>query len=307
MKEKFECIIIGAGPCGIGAALRLKELGIDFAIIEKGTIGGKVNIAPRVDNYPKHTKIPGPELAYVFYDRLIKAGINVIGDEVISLTKEENAFITKTTTSTYISNTVLIASGTKERKVGLDKEDYFLGRGLSYCALCDGHFFKGQDIVVIGGGNSALKEALYLTSICYSVTLIHRRNEFRGNKVLVDQLLSKPNCKIMTPFIPLSFIGDEFIEGIEIQNVETKEIIKFSCLGVFPLVGQIPQTGFIHIDGVKDSYGTIPFMKDHSTSCKGLFAGGDIMDRDIRQIFLAEHDGVVSANSINKYLKEDLR
>ena len=177
--EIKDCVIIGAGPCGIGAAIELKKLGIEAVIIEKGPVGGKVNIAPRVDNYPGFTKIPGPDLAFEFFMRAKNNGVKIISDEVISLTKEEN-FVVECKRETFVSKTVLIACGTKERTLGLENEERLFGHGVSYCAICDGHFFKGQDVLVIGGGNSALKEALHLVNICNKVTLIHRRNEFRG-------------------------------------------------------------------------------------------------------------------------------
>ena len=184
----FDCLIIGAGPCGIGAALKLKEAGVNFALINSGTPGGKVNIAPRVDNYPGEKEIPGPDLAVKFFERLLKNDISIIGDTVLSLKKENDVFIAQCEYETYSAKAVLIASGTKERKVGLPKEDELLGHGISYCSLCDGHFFKGQDVAVIGGGNAALKEAIHLAHIVKKLYVIHRRNEFRGSNKLVDEL-----------------------------------------------------------------------------------------------------------------------
>ena len=173
MSKVYDCVIIGAGPSGIGCALALQDKGFDIALIEASTPGGKVNIAPRVDNYPGQKEIPGPDLAMIFYQRVLDHKINFIGDEIKSLTKENDLFISKGNNDTYISKTVYIASGTIERKIGLPKEDQLFGHGLSYCALCDGHFFKGQDVLVIGGGNSALKEAIYLAGITNHTYLIH--------------------------------------------------------------------------------------------------------------------------------------
>lgn len=305
MGKVFECLIIGCGPCGIGASLKLKEAGVDFAIIEKSAPGGKVNIAPRVDNYPGFTKIPGPDLAFALYERALKAGVEIIGDEVTSLTKEGDIFVLKGLNETYKAKTVLIACGTTERKLGLDekKEDFLLGRGLSYCAVCDGHFFKGVDVAVVGGGNSALKEAIYLADIAKHVYLLHRRNEFRGNPKNVEELKSLENVTILTPYIPLEIIGEEKVEGLRIQNKETLEEKVLVIQGLFPLVGQDPNSTFIDIEGVKDEWGTIPTnMKTMETSVKGLFAGGDILPRPLRQIYLAEHDGVVASKAIIEYL-----
>ena len=303
MEKVYDCLIIGSGPCGIGTALELIKENLDIAIIEKDIPGGKINIAPRVDNYPGQTKIPGPDLAIVFYQRILDNNVPFIGDEVTSLYKENNLFVLEGMNDKYVAKTVMIASGTKERELGLPNEKELFGRGLSYCALCDGHFFKGQDVLVIGGGNTALKEAVYLAGICKKVYLIHRRNEFRGSKKIVEELESFPNAKIMTPYIPLEFIGKEKLEAVKIQNKETGEEKILEVQGVFPLVGQLPNSNFIKIDGITNEWGNIPVDKNMMTSCPGVFSGGDILPRDIRQIYLAEHDGKVAAKSIINYLK----
>ena len=277
-------------------------MGVDCAIIEKAIPGGKVNIAPRVDNYPGKHEIPGPELAMDFYKRLISSNVELIAEEVLEVKKEDEDFIIETNEQTIVSKAVYIACGTKERKLGLEKEDELLGHGVSYCALCDGHFFRNKDIVVIGGGNSALKEAIYLAKLASHVTVIHRRNEFRGANKLVYELKSFENVSILTPYIPLEIIGEEKVEGIKIQNRETNEIKEIKTDGLFPLVGQIPNSQFIKIENVLNEYGNIPVDKNMMSSVKGLFAGGDILPREIRQIYLAEHDGVVAAKAIKEYL-----
>lgn len=303
MDKVFDTLIIGAGPSGIGCALSLHEKGLDIAIIEMSTPGGKVNIAPRVDNYPGQHEIPGPDLAFIFYQRLLDNNVPFIGDEIVSLDKEGDLFVLKGQVNTYYAKTVYIASGTTERKIGLPKEEQLFGHGLSYCALCDGHFFKGQDVLVIGGGNSALKEAVHLAGIVKHLYLIHRRNEFRGSAKIVDELKSFSNVTIMTPYIPVEFLGEEKLEGVKIANRETGEEQILSVQGVFPLVGQDPNSKYIKLD-IKNEWGNIPVDRKMMTSVPGAFAGGDILPRDIRQIYLAEHDGKVAANSIEEYLKQ---
>ena len=303
--NKHDAIIIGAGPCGIGAALKLKEAGVDFLIIDGGTPGGKVNIAPRVDNYPGFKEIPGPDLAFKLFERLMNNGISITGDNVLSLTKENDLFKVECEFDTYYAKTVLIASGTKERKVGLDKEDRLLGHGISYCALCDGHFFKGLDVVVVGGGNAALKEAIHLAHITRKLYVVHRRNEFRGSNNLVDELKQMDNVEIITPYIPVEILGEDKVTGLVIENREDGSRRTLDVQGFFPLVGQIPNTSFVKIDGVLNEWGTIPVDKNHMTSCFGLLAGGDVLPRDIRQIYLAEHDGMISAKTMIEYLKNE--
>ena len=303
MEKEFDVVVIGAGPSGISCAIALKKEGYNVALIEMGMPGGKINIAPRVDNYPGQKEIPGPDLAMIFYQRILDNELNFIGDEIISLDKEGDTFISTGKNSVYKSKAVYIASGTVERKVGLPNEDKLFGHGLSYCALCDGHFFKGQDVLVIGGGNAALKEAVHLAHLVKHLYLIHRRNEFRGSMKIVDELKSFDNVTIMTPYIPLEFIGEDKLEAVRIQNKETLEEKVLTVQGVFPLVGQNPNTTFIKLD-IKNEWGNIPVDKAMSTRVEGCFAGGDVLPRDIRQIYLAEHDGMVAAKSIKEYLRK---
>ena len=302
MNKVFDCVIIGAGPSGIGAAIELKNKGFDVILIEKSMPGGKINIAPRVDNYPGFKEIPGPDLAMEFYNRILNNNINFVGDEIISLDKKDDLFESVGKVGTYLSKTVYIATGTTERKIGLPKEDELFGHGLSYCAVCDGHFFKGQDVLLIGGGNTALKEAIYLAPLVKKLYLIHRRTEFRGSNKLVEELKSFKNVKILTPYIPVEFIGEDKLSGVKIRNVSSLEERVLDVQGVFPLVGQNPNTGFIKLD-IKNEYGNIPVDKKMMTSVPGVFSGGDVLPRDIRQIYLAEHDGKVAAKSIEEYLK----
>lgn len=303
MEKEFDVVIIGAGPSGIGCAIALKKEGFNVALIEMGMPGGKINIAPRVDNYPGQKEIPGPDLAMIFYQRILDNELNFIGDEITSLNKEGDTFVSIGKNATYKSKAVYVASGTVERKIGLPNEDKLFGHGLSYCALCDGHFFKGQDVLVIGGGNAALKEAIHLAHIVKHLYLIHRRNEFRGSVKIVDELKSFDNVTIMTPYVPLEFIGKEKLEAVRIQNKDTQEEKVLEVQGVFPLVGQNPNTTFIKLD-IKNEYGNIPVDKSMSTPVAGCFAGGDVLPRDIRQIYLAEHDGMMAAKSIKEYLSK---
>ena len=262
----FDTLILGCGPCGI----------------------------------------PGPDLAMEFFNWLNNAGVEMIQDMVTSLTKdEEGLFHVDCENGHYLAKTVLVATGTKERELGLPKEKELFGHGLSYCAVCDGHFFKGQDVLIIGGGNTALKEAIYMTDIAKHVYLIHRRNEFRGNKYLVDEFDALDNTTILTPYIPVELLGEDKVEGVIIENRETGERKEIKVQGVFPLVGQIPNSQFINIDNVKDQWGTIPVNpKTKETGCPGLYAGGDILPRDIRQIYLSEVDAKMASKAIIEYLKK---
>ena len=296
-------VIIGAGPGGLKAASIFKNNNIDFVLLERGAPGGKVNIAPRVDNYPGKIEIYGPDLAFYLFEEAMKAGVEITPSDVLSVKKEDDLFITVTDGDTYISKVVLVCSGTEEKKIGLEKEDEMFGKGLSYCALCDGHFFEGQDVVVVGGGNSALKEAIFLADICHKVYVVHRRNEFRGSKQNLDELLSKDNVEILTPYVPLKILGEESFEGLVIKHRENEEERVIKAQGFFPLIGQNPNTQFIHIDNVLDDYKCIPVDKSYMSNVKGLFAIGDVLPRVIKQIYLAEHDAKVASKNIIEFLK----
>lgn len=298
MSDIYDCLIIGSGPCGITVAVRLKEAGIKCAIIEYSTPGGKINIAPRVDNLPGYYQIPGPQLAMEFFKKIMDHQIEMIYDQVNELTKEDNTFVLKGNFGTYKAYKVVIATGTKERKIGLDKEDELLGHGISYCALCDGHFFKEKDIVVIGGGDSALKEAIHLAHIGRKLYLVHRRNEFRGIEELVNELKQFTNVEIITPYVAKEILGEDKVVGVRLENVSTKEERIINCDGLFPLVGQIPNSQFIKIEGVLDEKGFVPVNDKYMTSCEGLYAGGDILPRDTRQIYLAIDDANLIADTI---------
>ena len=253
-----------------------------------------------MDNFPGYYQIPGPQLAMEFFKKIMDNNIEVIYDQIEELTKEDNIFILKGSFGTYHAKKVVLATGTKERKIGLPKEDELLGHGISYCALCDGHFFKEKDIVVIGGGDSALKEAIHLAHIGKKVYVVHRRNEFRGNDALVDELKEFNNVEFVTPYVAKEILGEDKVIGVRLENVNTQEERIINCDGLFPLVGQIPNSQFIKIDGVLDEKGFIPVNEKYETKCPGLYAGGDVLPRDTRQIYLAVDDGKVIASAIIK-------
>ena len=294
----YDIIIIGGGPAGMIAALYSLRNNNRVLIIEKESFGGQIATSPRVENYPTIKEISGLELSDKMFEQIADLGVEFELDEVLEIHKDKT-FKVKSIYNEYEAKTVVIASGTTEKKIGLEKEDEMLGHGLSYCALCDGHFFKGQDIIVIGGGNSALKEAIHLTHVAKKVYLIHRRNEFRGSAKLVEELRNSPNVEILTPYVPHKILADDKVYGIEIEHRETGEIKTIELQGIFPAVGQNPNTQYINIEGVLDDWKTVPVtMKTMETSCENLFAGGDVLPRDIRQIYLAEHDGIVIAKTI---------
>ncbi len=300
MSEIYDCLVIGAGPGGLRASRELQKAGLSYLIFESNVPGGKVNIAPEVDNYPKIKKINGPDLAMKLFDEATAEGVDIQYEEATSLTKDDDIFTLVTDNkNTYQSKTVIIASGTVNRLIGLDKEKEFLGHGISYCSLCDGHFFKGQDVAVIGGGNVALKETIHLATLVNHLYLIHRRNEFRGFDYLVKQVKEIPNVEILTPYNCIEILGEEEVEGIVIKNAETSELKTLKVSGLFPLVGQIPNSQFVKIDGCLNESGTFPIdEKTRETKVENLFAIGDITERLTRQIYIAELDATEAVKTI---------
>lgn len=298
-KELYDVIVIGLGPGGIKIGLELVNTKLRFLIIEKGMPSGKVNIAPRIDNYYSHPPISGPSLAMELFQKVIDAKLPVLYDEVLSLTQEDNFFKIKLSTKNIFARRVVVASGTKEKKIGLAKEDEFLGHGLSYCALCDGHFYQGKDVVIIGGGNSAFKEAIHLSEIVHKLYLVHRREEYRAEKYLIDELKAKRNVEFITPYIPIKLLGENEFRGVEIKNVHTGEIKTIVADGIFPLVGQIPNTQFVHLPGLLDAYGNIiTNHEDARTPIFGLYAIGDVTNYGLRQIYIAEEDALKAKKSL---------
>ncbi len=302
--DVLDSVVIGAGPGGINAAINLEKAGLSFRLFECDTPGGKVNLAPEVDNFPGYRNISGPKLAMEFYKKAIEAGVEINYEEALDLTKEGDIFKLVTSRSEYLTRTVIIATGTHNNLIGLEHEQEFLGHGISYCSICDGHFFKGLDVMVIGGGNVALKESIHLSTLVGHLYLIHRRNEFRGNPLLVEDLRKKSNVEILTPYICTKILGEDEVTGVIIENVETHEEREIRLDGLFPLVGQIPNTQFVHIDGVLNSGGTIPVDKNRESPVHNIFAIGDVTERLTRQIFIAYKDGEIAAKVIAERLNK---
>ena len=295
-------IIVGAGPSGITAAIYLKRANIPFVIIEKYMPGGKVALTAHVENYPSFNSIEGVELALKLQDQLKFNDIDLTFDNITSIKKEDDLFVLDGDFDTYKAKYVIVATGSKERKLGLDKEDKFYGRGVSFCAICDGFLHKNKEVAVVGGGNSALEEALYLSSIASKVYIVHRRNEFRGDSILVDKVKKVENIELCTPYIPSSINGENEFKGLTIKNVEDNSLRDLDVSSVFVYIGNIPNTEMIKEDIVlKDGY--IIVDEDMKTSLDGLYAVGDVRNKKVRQIVTAVNDGAIAALAIEKELK----
>ncbi len=298
---EYQVAIIGAGPSGITTSIYLKRAGINFILFENELIGGKVNLTADIDNYPPFKHISGFDLA-LDYENVLKVNdIKVTREKVLSL-KKENEFVIQTNKNIYQVEAVLVCSGTKNKYLNLPSEKNFISKGISTCAVCDGNLFKNEIMTIVGGGNSALEEAIYLSNIASKVYLIHRRNEFRGSKQYLDELIKKENVEILTPYIIKEFLGENHLAGLIIENVETKQEKTIETKVLFEYVGLIPNTSFIEDKSILDEKGFVIVDKNMHTSIEGLFASGDVTNKSLRQIIVASGDGALASQEILNYL-----
>ncbi len=298
----YDLIIVGAGPAGLTAALYASRAGVNTLIIERGAPGGKVFTTHLVENYTGTGKIGGRELASNMHKQAIEYGAIYEYGDVENIIKENDTFKVKTNVNEYEAKKVILATGTENRKLGAVGEEEFLGKGVSYCAICDGNFFKEQDVAVVGGGNSALEEALYLADICKSVTIIHRREEFRAESYIVEKVKEKKNINFELNSQVREIKGDQKVESILLENKseETKEL---SISGVFIYVGLIPLTVKFKNFDIFNEYDNVKVNTKMETSVKGLYSAGDINIKDLRQIATAVSDGAIAAQSVIEDLK----
>ena len=287
----YEYVIIGMGPAGIQIALLLFKAGKTIAIIEKSTPGGKVNIAPRIDNYPGFPEINGPDLAFELFNRINEAGIEPIFDEVVKVEKDDK-FIVTLSSETISADKVIVASGTLEKTIGLENEEHFFGHGLSYCAICDGHFFKDQVNMVIAEDKYAIHEAIYLTSLASKVIVVTSKDKLVGDKRRIDELNNKENVEYIYNHRVIKLNGTDKLESVTLDDGREIEV-----KGLFPLMGYIPNSQFLPKEVLNED-GFVVVDKNYETSIPGLYAIGDVMDRELKQIYLAEND----ANRLVKVL-----
>lgn len=290
----YDLIIIGMGISGISAAIYAKRAGLKLLMIEENTPGGIINTIPKIENYPGILSISGPDFAYNLFEEVNKLQIEYKLESVTDVILEDIKTI-KTKENVYQSKYLLIASGRKPRKLGLKNEDKYLGKGISTCALCDGAFFKGKTVAVIGGGNSALVESLYLSNIVKKLYLIHRRNEFRGEEASIEDVKSKSNIElVLNKEAKELVIDNDKLTGI-ILNDNTKLDIE----GLFIYIGFIPNTDFLKNTSLKMEDGYILVNDNQETNIKGVYASGDVTKKEVYQIVTAASEGATASIHLN--------
>lgn len=290
---KYDIIIIGAGPGGLTAAIYAKRANLSCAIIEKGAPGGQIINSYSVENYPGIGQISGVDLAMQMYNQVVSLEVPFIFEEVKEI---KDHFVVVTNDGEYEASSVIIATGQSPKRLHLENEEKMLGRGISFCAICDGSFYKNKDVIVVGGGNSAIEESLYLSSICKNVYVLVR-NQLRADELIAKELKEKENVKIMLNTKPLEYLFDDSFLGIKTNN---GEILASGC---FLYVGNVPNTSFVP-EEIKDEYGYIITDLHMETKIKGLYAVGDCRKKELRQIVTATSDGAIAASTIKKTLGE---
>lgn len=301
MKLDYDVIVVGSGPAGITSAIYLKRANINVCIMEKSAPGGQLNKSSTIENYPGFEKITGPELAYNFYEQILKLDIPFINEEVIKIEDKTSYKIVETNKKTYACKGIILALGRKPRSFDNKNVSLLEGKGVSYCSLCDGPLFKNQDVSIIGGGNSALEEALYLSDICKSVTIINRRDVLRGDKMLVDKVLKKDNINILYNSEVVEFNKkDDFLESLLINT--NGKLNKLDVKACFIFIGYVPATDFLSNLDILDEKGYIKTDKNLKTDIPFIYACGDTINKQVYQIVTATGEGAVSAISfINDY------
>lgn len=304
MNDILDCLIIGSGPAGISAGIYASRAGLKVAIIEYDAPGGKLVKTHKVENYPGIASTSGVDLALKMFDHVQNSDVEILSGKVTDIEKEANLFKVYISEKEILSKTVIVSSGTKERCLGLEFENEFVGRGISFCAVCDGSFYKDKDVIVVGGGNSALEESLYLAQFCHKVTIVIRRDQFRADKSIVDLVLNTNNIEIVYNSTPLELIiENQQIIGLRVVNKITQQVsgIKAGC--IFPYIGADPETKFLSRFDVLDDSGFIIVDSNMATNVLGLFGAGDVVKKHLRQIVTATNDGAIAALSANAYLK----
>lgn len=298
----YDVIILGAGPAGLSAAVYAKRARLNALLIEKGGAGGQVLSTYEVDNYPGLPGVTGMELGQIFSQHADKFGIEKVTAEVIAIDAGKDKKIVKTNQGDYETAAVVIATGAKHARLGLEKENELTGMGVSYCATCDGAFYKDAEVAVVGGGDVAIEDAIFLARGCKKVYLIHRRDELRGAKALQETLFALPNVEVIWDSAVREIEGEDEVTGIRVANVKSGEERNLPVEGLFIAVGIIPNSEAFEGLVSMDKGGYIVAGEDCKTDIPGIFAAGDVRTKPLRQIVTAAADGANAIYSVQEYL-----
>ena len=297
----YDSVIIGAGPAGMTAALYLLRAGKTVCLLERLTIGGQIAESPRLENYPSIVSISGLEFSNNLYDQIDKLGVNFDFGDVEKIEKTDKGFAVFTNYGEYLSKTVIIAAGCEHRKLGLPREQELTGHGISYCATCDGAFFNGEDVLVIGDANTAVQYAIALAETSRHVQVVTLFDKWFADNVIVERMKALTNLDYVHNFNAIRFEGGDELTGVTFENTQTKEIKTFECKGCFIAIGQIPDNDR-YAEWVDLDRGFILTNEAMETKTPGIYAAGDCRAKGMRQVVTATSDGALAAMSAAKYL-----
>jgi thioredoxin reductase (NADPH) len=307
MAERYDVVIVGAGPAGLSAAIYAARARLRTLVLDESVPGGQMKTTHKVSNYPGFPEdVKGADLAKAFamqaerFGAKVRRAVEITGHDLsgpekwFELDEEERVE----------ARAVIVATGAKPRELGVPGESKFRGRGISYCATCDGAYFDGKEIHVIGGGNSAVEESLFLTQFAKKVTIVHQFDHFQAEPVSAKEALESPKIEVIWDSEPRAFLGENQLERVRIENVKTKEVRELQTDGVFVFVGYVPRTDLVKGIVATNAWGYVETGDDMSTSVPGLYVAGDIRSKKFRQITTAVADGTIAALAVQKYVKD---
>jgi len=306
MDKIYDVVIIGGGPAGMSAAIYTKRANLDVLLLDANAPGGKLLVTNKVENYPGVGDITGVDLSLQMYDQINKLKIDFDTGRVEKIinNKETKEIVLKSG-DTIKSRTIIIATGTSEKKLNIPGEDRYRGFGISYCAVCDGALFKETEIVVIGSGNSALEESIYLTEFVKKIHLIVRKDKFKGEEISQDKVFKNDKIQVYFNTSAVEIIGDnKHVTGIKVKNNLNNEEYQLNVKGIFPMIGAVPSTSFVEDLGILNDKGYIIVNDKMETSLSGIYGAGDVCQKTLRQIVTATNDGAIAAQEIYKYLNK---
>lgn len=304
MEKHYDCLILGAGPAGLNAALYAKRAGLSCAIIDKTSLGGTPVNYLEIENYLGFNKINSFELCEKFEEHIDSFKVEKFPfEEIQKIDLMPDIKTVETLENKFFAKTIIITMGAENKKLGIKGEIENIGKGVSYCAVCDGAFYKDKKVCTIGGGNSSLEEAMYLSRFAKKVYIIHRRNSFRADKILQDKLKNYKNIEVIFDTIPLEIIATTKVEGIKLQNNKTNQITILDVDGIFPYIGLKPNSELFSNQLKLDKDGFIETNCYMETSIEGVYAAGDIRTTPLRQVITAAADGAIAANQASKYIE----
>lgn len=301
----YDTMIIGAGPAGMTAALYAARSNLKVALLERGIYGGQMNNTAEIENYPGYARISGPELAEKMFEPLENLGVEHLFGQVEKIEDYGDYKKIITEDEVFETKTVVLASGANHRHLGVPGEEEYNSRGVSYCAVCDGAFFRDEDLLVVGGGDSAVEEAIFLTRFAKSVTIVHRRDQLRAQKLLQERAFANEKISFIWDSVVKEIKGDDRrVTSVVFENVKTGQSSESDFGGVFVYVGLDPVSDFVKDLGICDEAGWIVTDQHMKTAIDGIYAIGDVRQKDLRQITTAVGDGAVAGQEVYKYITE---